>query len=62
MERNNTLKMSNKAKVISIKNQAIFFDDIINISNFLANNITIDEKSYKNIFVCCIEYVITKDS
>ena len=45
MERNNTLKMSNKAKVISIKNQIIFFDDIINISNFLANNITIDEKS-----------------
>ena len=45
MERNNTLKMSNKAKVISIKNQAIFFYDIINTSNFLANNITIDEKS-----------------
>ena len=44
--------MSNKIKVIDIKNQTYyFFDDIINMKNFNSNNIKIDEKSYKNILI-----------
>ena len=38
-----------------------FFDDIINIKNFVPNNIEIDEKSYKNILIYYIEYVTIKD-
>ena len=39
-------------KDINIKNRAYyFFNDIIYIENFDANNIRIDEKSYKNIFI-----------
>ena len=54
--------MSNKVKDINIKNQAYyFFDDIINIKNFDSNNIKIDEKSYKNILIYYIEYMMTKD-
>ena len=41
--------MSNKVKVINIKNKTYyFFDDIINTKYFDPNNIKIDEKSYKN--------------
>ena len=44
--------MSNKVKEIDIKKQTYyFFDDIINIKNFDANNVKIDEKSYKNILI-----------
>ena len=44
--------MSNKVKEIDIKKQTYyFFDDIINIKNVDANNIKIDEKSYKNILI-----------
>ena len=39
-----------------------FFDDIINIENFDANNIKIDKKSYKNILIHCIGYVAIKGS
>ena len=39
-----------------------FFDDIINIKNFNSNNIKIDEKSYKNIFIYYTGYVTIKDS
>ena len=39
-------------KDINIKNRTYyFFNDIIYIENFDANNIRIDEKSYKNIFI-----------
>ena len=49
--------MSNKVKDIDIKNHKYyFFDDIINIKFVFPNNITIDEKSYKNILTYYIEY------
>ena len=39
-------------KDINKKNRTYyFFNDIIYIENFDANNIRIDEKSYKNIFI-----------
>ena len=49
--------MSNKVKDIDIKKQRFyFFNDIINIKNFVPNNIKIDKKSY------CIGFVTIKDS
>ena len=54
--------MINKVKDIDIKNQTYyFFIDIINVKNFDTNNIKIDEKSYKNILIYHIGYVIIKD-
>ena len=42
--------MSNKVKDIDIKNSTYyFFNSIISLKTFDANNIKIDEKSYKNI-------------
>ena len=53
--------MSNKVKVINIKNQThYFFNDIINIENSDPNNIEIDEKSYRNILIYYIGYVTIK--
>ena len=53
--------MSNKFKDIGIKNHTYyFFNDIINIKNFDPNNITIDEKSYKNILLYYIGYMTIK--
>ena len=44
--------MSNKVKDVDIKNCSYYlFNDIINVKNFDLNNIKIDEKSYKNIFM-----------
>ena len=55
--------MSNKFKDVSIKcHTYYFFDNIINIKNFDPNNIKIDEKSYKNIFIYNIGYMMIKDS
>ena len=55
--------MNIKFKDISIKNRTYyFFDDIINIKCFDPNNIKIDEKSYKNILIYYIRYVMIKDS
>ena len=55
--------MDNKVKDINIKNHRCYlFDDIINIKDFDANNIKMDEKSYKNVIVYCIAYVTIKDS
>ena len=54
--------MSNKVKDIDIKNRAYyFFNDIIRIKCFDPNNIKIDEKSYKIVFIYYIGYVTTKD-
>ena len=39
-----------------------FFNYIINIKNFDPNNIKIDEKSYKDIPIDYIGYVMIKDS
>ena len=53
--------MSNIIKDINIKKHTYyFFDDIINIKDFDPNNIKIDEKSYKNIFIYHIGYVAIK--
>ena len=42
--------MSNKVKDVDVRNHTYyFFDDIINIKNFDASNIKIDEMSYKSI-------------
>ena len=55
--------MSNNVKNIKIENHTQYiFDDIINIKDFDANNIKMDEKSYKNVIVNCIAYVTIKDS
>ena len=62
--------MSNKVKDISIKNQTYsFFDDIINIKIFDPNNNfkwklklnKLDEKSYNNILIYNVGYVMIKD-
>ena len=55
--------MSNNVKDIKIKNHTYyFFDEIIIIKDFDANNIKIDEKSYKNVIIYCIAYMTIKDS
>ena len=55
--------MSNKAQDIDIKNRTnYFFNEIINIKNFDRNDIKIDEKSYKNIFIYYTGYLTIKDS
>ena len=54
--------MSNKVKDISIKSHTYyFFNDIKHIKDFNPNDIKIDEKSYKNIFIHYIWYVMIKD-
>ena len=55
--------MSNKVKIINMKNQTYyFFNDIINIEDFDPNHMKINEKSYKNILIYYIGYVTIKDS
>ena len=55
--------MINNVKDIDIKNCTYyFFNDIININIFDSNNIKIDDKSYKDILICCIKYATIKDS
>ena len=50
-------------KEINIKNPTYyFFDDMINIKGFDSNLLKIDKKSYKNIDIYCIGYMIMKDS
>ena len=53
--------MKTSAKDIRIKNRTnYFFNDIINIKHFDPDNIEIDDKSYKNIFIYYIGYVKIK--
>ena len=55
--------MSNKVKDIHIKNHTYyFFNYIINIKVFDPNNIKIDKKSYKNILIYYIGYVMINNS
>ena len=50
--------MCDKVKDINIKNWTYyFFNDIINIKNFVSNNIKKDKKLYKNILIYYIGYV-----
>ena len=47
---------------MDIKNRtSYFFNDIINTENFNPNNIKIDEKSNKNIFIYYIGYMTVKE-
>ena len=49
-------------KEIDIKKRTYyFFDDMINIKNFDANQPKIDKKSYKNIIIYYIRYITMKD-
>ena len=55
--------MRNKVEDIDLKNRTYyFFNDMINIKHFDANNIKIDKKSYKNILIYYIGYVTIEDS
>ena len=55
--------MSNKIKDVDMKNHTYyFFNDIIKIKIFDPNNIKMDEKSYKKVFINYIGYVKIKDS
>ena len=54
--------MSNKFKEIYIKNRTYYFHaDMISIKNFDPNKIKIEQKSYKNILLYYIGYVIAKN-
>ena len=54
--------MSNKFKDIDINNCTYYFFDVtINIKNLDPNKIKIDEKSYKDILIYYIGYVMIKD-
>ena len=51
--------MSNIVKGINIKNHSYYlFDDFINVKDFDANNIKIDQKSYKNSRIHYILYLM----
>ena len=53
--------MKISVKDINIKNyKYYFFDDANNIKDFDPNNIKIDEKSHKNIYIYYIGYVTIK--
>ena len=54
--------MSHKFKYTDIKNRAYyFFDVMINIKNLDPNKIKTDEKSWRNILIYYIGYVIFND-
>ena len=54
--------MNNKVNNIEIKNHTYYiYDDIINMKNIDSNNIKIDGKSYKEILIYYIGYVMIKD-
>ena len=54
--------MNNKVKDINMNNQTYyFFNDFINAEIFDSNNIKIDKKSYKGIFIYYIGYVKIKE-
>ena len=55
--------MAHKFKDVDIKNHKYYFVvDIINIKNFDPNKIEVDEKSYKDILIYYIGYVMIKNS
>ena len=56
--------MSKKVKdILDIKNRTYYFlNDIINIEIFDPRNIKIDEKSYKDILIYYIGYVMIKEN
>ena len=55
--------MAHKFKDVDIKNHKYYFVvDIINIKKFDPNKIEVDEKSYKDILIYYIGYVMIKNS
>ena len=55
--------MAHKFKGVDIKNHKYYFVvDIINIKYFDPNKIEVDEKSYKDILIYYIGYVMIKNS
>ena len=54
--------MSNKFKDLDIKScTLLLYIDFVHVKDFDPNTVKIDEKSYKNIFIYCIGYLMTKD-
>ena len=50
-----------QVKEINIKNQAYyFFDRTVDIKHFHSNLLKIEKKSYKNINICYIGYIMMK--
>ena len=50
-------------KEINIKNQTYyFFNDMINIKEFDPKLLKMNKKSYKNIDICYIDYIIVKNT
>ena len=55
-------KMNTKVNNIELKNHTYYiYDDIINMKYIDPNNIKIDGKSYKEILIYYIGYVMIKD-
>ena len=55
------ININGKDKQINIKESNIlFFNDMINIENFHSNLLTIDKKSYKEIDIFNINYIMIK--
>ena len=51
-----------KIKDINIKNRTYYFyDDMVNIKDFDSNLLKLDKKSFKNISIYHIGYIIKKD-
>ena len=46
-----------EAKKINIKNRTYYFFDIVDLKNFDARLLKIDEKSYKNIGIYNLGYI-----
>ena len=54
--------MSNKLKDLDIKSRTLLlYIDFVHVKDFDPNNVKIDEKSYKNVFIYCIGYLMTKE-
>ena len=50
-----------QVKQINIKNHShYFFDDMVDIRNFYSNSLTVNKKSYKEIDVYNIDYIVIK--
>ena len=49
-----------KVKEINIKSAYHYFEDMVNIGDFYSNLLKIDKKSYKNINIYYISYIIIK--
>ena len=54
------MENNDKLKEFDIKHRMYYyFDDIIKIENFDFGNILIHEKSYENVLVCNISFVVS---